>query len=332
LSLKPLPKNGYYALWWGNLTVSKGADCDDYAIAFSNSFESDKVKEISVLLFNKDHVETARSFYETAEKEFQSLRLCNVSVIDHEKVCLLFIGSTWDNKVGDEGRKMFLAFMKKGSSSLSINKMNLPEGNVPKAPQLFYHNYSKKLTVVAVCGGDKVDQYLCFLDPETGKAEKTIKYDFNEAFYEKGKDIYGRRYLFFGMPVNFLVEKDGNFSVVYEEEGYVSSGSGGGGGSYNSDIITADFDKNGKILSNYLVPRKFFPANGFTNNYAKFAYMKNNDKAWLFINDKRENIERLQKNKDPKQVLFTAYDCDAFYFPLTGNEPMPSRKYLFRTM
>ncbi|MEO6542024.1 MAG: hypothetical protein ABIN74_13560, partial [Ferruginibacter sp.] len=329
LSLKPLPKNEMYALWWGNLSISKAADSDDYAIVFCNDFQSDKIKEIGVLLFNKEHVETGRSFYQTAEKEFSALRLCNIRVIDHEKVSLLLIGSTWDDKRGDEGRKMFLALMKKGSSSLSITKLNLPEDNVPIEPQLYYNNYSKKLIVAAVCGGKKVDQYLCFLDPETGKAAKIISYDFNDVFYEKGKDIYGRKYVFYGMPANFFVEKNGDFSIVYEEKG--SEITGGGSHDYISDIIVADFDKNGKLLNNYLVPRKVFinTNGGFANNYIEFAYVKNNDKAYLFFNDFRENIERLQNNKNPKQVV-VVHDCDAFYFSLTGKEPMPSRKYLFR--
>ncbi len=328
LSLRPLPKNEFYSLWWGNLTVSKCENSDDYAIAFSNSTDSDKAKEVGVLLFNKEHIETARAFYETGEKEFQSLRLSGMQVIDHQKVGLLFIGSTWGDKIGDEGRRMFLGLLKKGSSSLSITKLNLPEENVPTQPLLYYNSYIKKLIVVAVCGGKKVDQYLCLLDPETGKAEKVISYDFSDAFYEKGKNIYGKRYVFYGMPVNFLTDKNGNFSVVYQEEGYWSSGSGGGGGTFYTDIIIADFDKNGKLLNNYLAPRKIFPGGGFGSQYADFVYVKNNNKSWLFFNDDRENIERLEKNKDPKKIL-SVRGCDAFYFPLTGTEPLPSRKYLF---
>jgi hypothetical protein len=58
---------------------------------------------------------------------------------------------------------------------------------------------------------------------------------------------------------------------------------------------------------------------GFANNYIEYAYVKNNDKAYLFFNDFRENIQRLQNTKGPKQIVVVK-DCDAFYFPLTGNE------------
>jgi len=330
MSLKPIPKDDRYGLLWGNFTVSKCADSDDYAILFSTSFESDKKKEIGILLFNKEHVETGRSFYETAEKEFSVLIFGGMVVVNAEKVALLLAGSPW--KDGD--RKMLLVLMKKGTSSLSITNLDLPEDKIPDDPKLYYNNYSKKLIIAVVCGGKNANKYLCFPDTETGKAEKIVKYDFSDAFSERSKDIHGRKYMFYGEPVDFLADKNGNFSVVYGEDGFELTG--GGDHYYDSDITIADFDKNGKLLSNYRIPRKIFlnPGSslsyggGFGNNYTEYAYIKNNDKAWLFINDKRENIERLQKNKDPKQVV-TVHDCDAFYFPLT-NEPIPSRKYLFR--
>ena len=327
LSLKPLPKNEMYALWWGNLSISKGVDSDEYAIVFCSNFQSDKIKEIGVLLFNKEHVETGRSFYETAEKEFESLKLIDLSLIGPEKVCLLLVGSPW--KDGD--RKMFFALMKKGSSSLSITPLNLPpdETSANVSGKMSYDSYSRRIVVAVGFGYYKVDPYLCFLDPETQKAGKMMKVDFSDALRKKATDIHGKRYAFFGKPVKLLTEKNGNFSVVYEEE--ADEITGGGSHSFIADIIVADFDKNGKLLSNYMVPRKVFinTSGGFANNYIDFAYVKNNDKAWLFFNDFRENIERLEKDKDPKQVVVVK-DCDAFYFPLTGNEPMPLRKYLFR--
>lgn len=327
--IKPVRKDESYAAWRGNFGVSKSVNSDDYAVVYCNNLRSDKVKKFEIVLFDKGHLEVGRSYYETAEKEFESFTFNGLVVINPEKVSLLFTGSPW--KDGD--RKMFLALMKKGVSNLSTTRLSFREDRIGNDPQLYYNSYSKRLVVATVCGGEKVDQYLCFLDPETGKTEKTINFNFNDAFFEKGKDIYGRKYVFFGKPVNFLVEKNGNFSVVYEEDGFLSThgASGNWTHTYTSDIIIADFDKNGKLASNYLLPRKVFlnPNGRFGNNYTDFAYIKNTDKAFLFFNDTRENIERLQKNKEPKKVV-TVHDCDAFYFPLTGTEPIPSRKYLYR--
>ena len=334
LGLKSLRKDESYALWRGNWSISKGVDNDSYAIAYCNNFRSDKIKKIEVVLFDKEHFEIGRAYYETAEKEFEAMTFRGIAVADAEKTGLLFTGSPWK----DGGVKVFLAIMKKGSSNLSITELNLSEDKIPADPKLYYNQYSKKFIVAIVCGGKKANKYLLFLDPETGKTEKTISYDFSDAFYEKSKDIYGKKYVFYGQPINFLAEKNGSFSVVYEADGDLTTMGYSGLSSHQfaSDIIIADFDKNSKLLSNYMVPRKVFlnPSSsmnyggGFGNNYTDFAYIKNNGNAYLFLNDFRENIERLQKNKDPKQVV-VVHDCDAFYFPLTGNEPMPPRKYLY---
>lgn len=335
--LKPQTRNESYAVWRGNLGVSKVADSDDYAIMYCNNFRSEKIKKIEIVLFNKDNVETGRSFYETAEKEFEYLDFNGMTVINSEKVALLFAGYTWTNNLRDQDQKLSLAIMKKGSSTLSIIKLNLPEDKVPNNPKIYYNSQSKRLIVVAVCGGKKVDQYLCFFDPETGKAEKIITVNFSDAINEKIKEVNGKKYDFFGKPANLLVEKSGGFSVVFEEDGYESMGPQARFTHYYTyDIIVANFDKNGKLLNSYLIPKKFVfnpPGSlnyggGFGNEYLKLAYIKRADKGYLFINDTRENIERLETNKDPNLVSVVK-DCDAFYFPLTGNDPIPARKYLF---
>jgi len=329
LSLKPLPKNEMYALWWGNLSISKGVESDDYAIVFCNNFRSDKVKEIGVLLFNKEHVETGRSFYETAEKEFESLKLIGLSLTGPEKAALLLVGSPW--KDGD--RKMFLALTKKGSSALTIIEQKFPEEKLPRDSKLFYNSYSKKLVLAAVCvcNEKRDNKYLYMIDPESGKTEKKINYAFNNAFHEKGEDIYGRKYLPLGAPMNLLVDKHGNFSVIYRADGTISTSSGASTYSTALEFTVADFDIDGKLLNNYLIPRKIVinPNSNFGDSYEAYAYIKNSDRAFLFFNDHRENIERLEKNKDPKQVIVVK-DCDAFYFPLTGNNVLPARKYLYK--
>jgi hypothetical protein len=70
---------------------------------------------------------------------------------------------------------------------------------------------------------------------------------------------------------------------------------------------------------------------GFGNQYRRFIYIKNSTKKYILMNDIRSNIERLEKDKEPLQVLYLS-SCDAFYFPLTGKGPLPERKYLYSKM
>ena len=50
-------------------------------------------------------------------------------------------------------------------------------------------------------------------------------------------------------------------------------------------------------------------------------------KKYLFINDAEKNIERVEKNKEPVAIE-GVNDLDAFYFPLTGDNVIPARKFL----
>jgi hypothetical protein len=72
-------KEDYYACL-DNFIISKCADSDDYAIAYCNNLRSDKIKKVEVVLFDKDHFEVGRSYYETEQKKIESLRFCRVPV------------------------------------------------------------------------------------------------------------------------------------------------------------------------------------------------------------------------------------------------------------
>ena len=103
---------------------------------------------------------------------------------------------------------------------------------------------------------------------------------------------------------------------------------------YNIAVVT--YDRSGDIRSSYMIPKNFWIDNanslsyggGFGNQYKRFAYINGNDKSYILLNDTRRNIEKLANDKDPIQIQGVG-DCDAFYFPLTGTDPIPARKYLF---
>jgi hypothetical protein len=67
---------------------------------------------------------------------------------------------------------------------------------------------------------------------------------------------------------------------------------------------------------------------GFANNYKRVVYLNGPEKSYILLNDTRRNIERQEAKTKPIQVTGVS-DCDAFYYPLTGTDPAPKRKYLF---
>jgi hypothetical protein len=160
----------------------------------------------------------------------------------------------------------------------------------------------------------------------------------SEDVNERAEKIFGKKYKYWGIPVNLYINKDGGFSVAYEEIATViinySRATTAHLETYNIAVVT--YDKFGKTISNYLIPKSFWIDNasslsfggGFGNEYKRFAYINGNEKSYILIDDTRRNIEKLQEDKEPVQIKGVG-DCDAYYFPLTGNDPIPPRKYLF---
>jgi hypothetical protein len=332
-----------YAMVFGGVDVpdfyvSKDPESDNYAVALFNSFESDRSKRIEIVLYGSDHKELSRAYYASPDEKYKYLQFVSMSVMGSEKVSVLVNGYN----SGGKDREVILATLKKGASSVSFNELHFPQDSVLENGIVRYNPITQKLVVVAKIHERKKTKeaylYVAFVDPDKGKTEKLFQSGMGDEVNKRASAIFGKKYKYWGTPVNLYINKDGGFSVAYEEEAIVtieySRGSSSHLETYNIAVVT--YDRSGELHSSYLIPKNFWIDNsnslsfagGFGNQYKKFAYINGNDKSYILLNDTRRNIEKIEKDKEPVQIKGVS-DCDAFYFPLAGNDPIPTRKYLF---
>ena len=255
-----------------------------------------------------------------------------------EKVSILVNGYN----SGGKDREVILATLKKGASAVSFNELHFPQDSVLENGIVRYNPYTKKLVVVAKIHERKNSKeailYVAFLDPEKGKTEKIIQSGLGAEVNQRAIDIFGKKYKYWGVPVDLYINKDGGFSVTYEELAVVTLNYSRSSSSHieTYNIAVATYNQSGELRSSYIIPKNFWLDNknslsyggGFGNQYKRFAYINGNEKSYILLNDTRRNIEKIEKDKEPVQIQGVG-DCDAFYFPLTGSDPIPKRQYLF---
>ncbi|MES1226895.1 MAG: hypothetical protein ABUT20_66085, partial [Bacteroidota bacterium] len=180
--------------------------------------------------------------------------------------------------------------------------------------------------------------YIAFLDPLIGKTEKIIRSGVSKEVAQREKEVYGDKAKYSGIPVNLHINKDGGFSVVYKEWDIVVVQWSDHTSSHPEswDVLVSTFDKAGVLKNSYVVMKNFWLdhagtatyGGGFANNYKRVVYLDGPEKSYILLNDDRRNIEIQDAKQKPKQVTGVS-GCDAFYYPLTGTDPAPKRKYLF---
>jgi len=339
--LKKLSFGMGYAVAFGGMSlpdfnVAKDPNSDNYAVALFNSFESERSKRIEIIAYGKDNKETARAYYSSPEEKFKYLDFVGMTVIGAEKVSVLVSAYNTASSGGKE-RQMILANLDKGASQVSFNELNFPKDSLLENGLVRYNPITKKIVVVAKLYKKKskdARMYIGFVDPFTKKNEEVMSGYITQTLIDKSKAIFGKKYDYYGTPLQLHINNDGGFSVVYEEIRVVSS-------SQSShvelgNIVAATYNRKGDPVSNYFIPKDFWIdskgtltyGSGFANEYKKSAYINGANKSYVLINDHRKNIERLEKEKEPAQVQ-TVGGTDAFYFTLTGSDPVPQRKYLF---
>jgi hypothetical protein len=322
-----------------DFSVSKDPESDNYAVVLFNSFETKRNKRIEIILYGSDNEEITRAYYESPEGKYKYMQFVSMAVLGGEQVFVLANAYNPD----EEGKEVVLATLKKDQSIVDYNELNFPKNLSLANGIIRYNTYTKKLVVVAkLVDKDKEKNesplYVTFIDPAVGKSEKVVKAGVSKEVAKKISEVYGEDAKYKGVPVSLNINKDGGFSVVYEEMGiatiqwsdHVSSHA------ESWDVLVSTFDKIGTVLNSYVVFKNFWIdhagtatwGGGFGNNYKRVIYLNGPEKSYILLNDDRRNIEKQEAKEKPKQITGVS-GCDAFYFPLTGSDPAPKRKYLF---
>lgn len=304
--------------------VKKDPETENYAVAVFNSPETKKTVRIEIAQYGGDHKESNRGYYELPAKQYEYLGFESMIVMGSEMTSVLMRGR---NNSTDK-REVVVASLKKGANAVSCKTILSSGDSVFYAGVIKYHPYTKKILVFANMRKpgslDAGDVYMIWVDPQQVISDKPIQQ------LEVVKHPYN------GLPIDIYFNKDGTFTAIHEESNQTFAGTKMTAHTETLSIHVLTYDKTGKQYGSYTIPKKFyidFPGSptygsGFANQYKQVSYISRAEKSYILINDTRRNIERVAQNLSPL-IIIGIGDCDAFYFPLTGTNPIPERKYLF---
>lgn len=196
---------------------------------------------------------------------------------------------------------------------------------------------------------------LLFLVEHSGEGRKIPDFGISEQTQEEYTSSIEKKEVFQGMIQDLVINDDSSFTVFYEEMMAIRNDSGNG--TELGVVVASTYSHDGKRLSEYLVPKMHFTINTLLrplylyyrefaapslfkgNQYKSFVYARGNTQQYIFFNDTERNND-LKKNKLTTRtgafsttklvrVQGLTGDCDAFMYPLIGNESIPERNYLF---
>lgn len=327
--LKKLTLGMGYAMGFGGVGIpgfysSKDPDSENYAIAIFNSFVPDANKRLEIVVYGNDHSEISRAFYVSPDEKYKYVDYISMAVMGSEKVCLIVNGYN----SGKDDKEILITTLNKGASAVTFGELNFPKDSILETAIVRYNPFSKKFIFVAKMYPKKSKEAvisIAVIDPFTLKMENRTLSGISEKVFERSRELYGKKYRYPGVPVSLENNTDGSFSIIYQA--YI--------GNHTTDIVVMNYTRYGEFINDYFIPKYFAlddpnaVANfvSFKNVYKQFAFINAEGKKYLFINDSERNIERIEKNKEPVGIQGVD-DIDAFYFPLTGDDVIPARKFL----
>lgn len=343
-----------YAMAFGGVSppdfyVRKDAHSDHYAVAMMNSFEADRNKRIEIIFYGPDHKELSRAYYSSPEDKYKYLRYIDMTVIGKEKVSVLAYAYNTRSSGGKES-ELVLANLDEGSTSVTLQQLAFSKEMEAPDGITRYNPVTKKIILLATARMGKTNQhaaYIATIDPFTSKVDK-ISDVYPTHANEKSRELFGQKNGYDGMPQNLFINKDGSYSVIFEEitiqQNTFSSGSSVTITTLGN-IAVLRFDASGKQTGSYLVPKRHKLINAWLppfyhsdregsaqllkdgNQFKSFAYLNGGDKSYILFNDVHNNAESVLKGK--LTTITGVGECDGFYFEISGLEVMPERKYVF---
>jgi hypothetical protein len=332
-----------YAVMFGNVPVPefhvrKDPGSDNYGVVLFNSFESDRNKRIEAIFFGEDHKEKSRAYYTSPDEKYKYLEYIDMAVIGNQKLSILAYAF---NTGRDKGSELLLANLEAGAKKMAIQKLKFSEDRIIKWGITRFNPLSKKLMVLVSALVEKkgYEAFLCTIDPFTQQLEKITDgaaQGLNEAYS--------------GMPQNLLVNKDGSFTIVYEEM-TITSGTYGSRNQFSSTeswlgaVAICLYNKEEKLTKSYLVKKMhvmggeslspFYlsdregsaQAMAHGNQYKSFSYLNGGEKNYVLINDIERNRESTRGNKVVS--IRGLGECDGYFFNISGANGSPERSYLF---
>ncbi|MGX5820730.1 hypothetical protein ACWKWU_21220 [Chitinophaga lutea] len=358
---------GGYAMAFGNVPppayfAYKDPSSDLYAVALFNSFASERNERLEVALYNGRHEEIGRAFFTSPEDKFKYIEYVDMTIVDESVYVLGYAFNTAAS--GGKENTLLMGALSKGGSKVALKELDFAQDKTLDRGVLKYNPATRKLMLLTYVTNRRSrktgNTRLIEINPQTSEVTGSNDIFPTEA-EEKSKELFGKRADLEVRPVNFFINPDGSWAVVYEEIKVTSrsyntapaTGSVGGSVSFSPTVVNTElndmavslYNVDGKVNKSYFIPKRHFllsmqPRSFYHSNregraaylksgdqFKSFAYINGKEKMYVLFNDVEENIERVPKGKIT--TIKGVSECDAFAFGLEGENTMPDRAFLF---
>lgn len=330
---------------YGGLTapdfyVQKDPNSDNYAVVIFNRFESEQSKRIEIIAYGSDNKEINRAFYSSPEEKYKYLRCVGMAVIGTEKVSLLIYGYNTRGATAKD-RSLILANLDKGAKSVSFTELDFSKDLIVYQGIVRYNPVMKSLILLTLVKEKSRDNgyipIMAFVDPYAKKINRV-----NVVSPSDRLNQYSKRG-FSGLPQNLYLNDDGTFSIVSEEMKTLVQGRYAK--TTLGDLAIVNYSKTGEFINDYLIRKDqelpnwylspFYQSEregtlqilGDGNQFKPFVFLSAGPKSFVLFNDTERNNDALEKGS--LVTVKGVSNCDGFYYPLKGADPILKRDYVF---
>lgn len=275
------PGNGLAMVFGGvtipNFWVVKDDYSDNYAIAFVNSFESNRDQRVTVFHYNNKHEEISKAFMSSPESKFKYIDIVHFCVMGEKEVVVVLNAFNTASSGGKESSTLIASFSN-NNQNVTYNEIDMPEGYTLSSAIMRFNPITKKINLASLytlsrkllksLDVDQGDIEACMriheIDPSTKIAKEGAPVKggaANEKYMElfARKNIFGKKSNFYGLFQNMYVNADGGISILFEGYEFTSNTSISTNHTYNNtylaDIFVMNFDRNGNSKSSVLIPK-----------------------------------------------------------------------------
>ncbi|MBW8683618.1 hypothetical protein [Chitinophaga rhizophila] len=331
-----------------SFAVSKDPSGDNYAVFVrrdKNEY-ADK-NQMEVIVYNGRHQETGRAFYQPPFK-YASLNYLDMAVVGEANVYIL--GFAYNQiAASDREGQLVLLTLANGARKLKADLLELPDNRIADSGVVRYNPVTKKLLLLGTTHIEDVDPqpyggFLAIIDPLKAQTEQFLDIYPTEADVQK-KKLYGDKNGYTGIPQDLIVQKDGGFTIIYEElitDKHVPLNAQAYTDYLLENLAVSSYDASAKLLYTSFIPKKqllkntsytpFYTAHRrlsaqqliLGEQYRSFSYLHTNNKTFIFLNDAMQN--EAPKNNTIAQMR--TLNSGQAYALETGT-PLPARKQFF---
>jgi hypothetical protein len=296
-----------------SFAVSKDPASDNYAVFIRRDrTELADKNQMEVVLYNGQHLETGRAFYQPPYK-YGSLNYLDMAVLGTDRVCIL--GFAYNQiAVSDREGQLVMLTLTNGERRMKAELLDLPDNRIADSAIVRFNPTTKKLMLLGTSHIEDADPqpyngFLAIIDPYKPQTDRFVDIIPTEADTQK-KKLYGAKETFTGMPQDLIINNDGSFSVIYEEvtnELHTPLDAAAYTYYLLDNLAVASFDVSGKLLSTSFIPKKQYLKNTaypsfymahrnleaqqfvMGDQYRSFVCMPLKDKLYVFMNDAEQN-------------------------------------------